>query len=243
MTEPGTELTRLLSVMSTLRRHCPWDARQTHRSLVPYLVEEAMEVVEAIEAGDEQDLREELGDLLFQVVFHSEIAGERPDGFDVEDVARGVSDKLVARHPHVFAPAAGSGPSTSSGDGAGSAGSTLPELVQETPDSRTADEVLADLNATWEQRKAVEKGRSSVLEGIPDQLSAMAKATKVIGRVRTRQLPLELASEPTTADQVGAEVLDLVARAQASGIDAEQAVRGALRQLEARVRAAEAATP
>jgi XTP/dITP diphosphohydrolase len=216
LTESGPELARLLSVMSTLRRHCPWDARQTHRSLVPYLVEEAMEVVEAIEAGDEQDLREELGDLLLQVVFHSEIASERPDGFDVEDVARGISDKLVARHPHVFAPATGS------------------------PETRSADEVLADLNVTWEQRKAVEKGRSSVLEGIPDQLSAMAKATKVIGRVRTRQLPLELASEPTTADQVGAEVLDLVARAQASGIDAEQAVRDALRQLEAQVRAAEA---
>jgi len=217
LTEPMTELARLLSVMSTLRRHCPWDARQTHRSLVPYLVEEAMEVVEAIEAGDEQDLREELGDLLLQVVFHSEIASERADGFDVEDVARGISDKLVARHPHVFAPATA------------------------TPDSRTDDEVLADLNVTWEQRKAVEKGRSSVLEGIPDRLSAMAKATKIISRVRTRQVALELPSDPVSADQVGAEVLALVARAQASGIDAEQAVRDAVRALEAQVQAAETA--
>jgi len=243
LTERRAELARLLSVMSTLRRHCPWDARQTHRSLVPYLVEEAMEVVEAIEAGDEQDLREELGDLLLQVVFHSEIASERVGGFDVGDVARGISDKLVARHPHVFAPSTGSGdgPSTNSGNVVGSGDPTLPEPVEGPPDSRTPDEVLADLNVTWEQRKAVEKGRSSVLEGIPDQLSAMAKATKVISRVRTRQLPLELASEPTTADQLGAEVLDLVARAQASGIDAEQAVRDALRELEARVRAAETA--
>jgi XTP/dITP diphosphohydrolase len=217
LTRGGAELARLLEVMSTLRRHCPWDARQTHRSLVPYLVEEAMEVVEAIEAGDEQDLREELGDLLLQVVFHSEIASERADGFDVEDVARGISDKLVARHPHVFEP------------------------PSDATDSRTADEVLADLNVTWEQRKAVEKGRSSVLEGIPDQLSAMAKATKVISRVRSRQVGLDLPSDPVSPEQVGSEVLDLVARAQASGIDAEQAVRDAVRELEARVRAAEAA--
>jgi XTP/dITP diphosphohydrolase len=101
--------------------------------------------------------------------------------------------------------------------------------------------VLADLNVTWEQRKAVEKGRSSVLEGIPDQLSAMAKATKVISRVRSRQVGLDLPSAPVSPEQVGSEVLDLVARAQASGIDAEQAVRDAVRELEARVRAAEAA--
>ena len=210
------ELARLTQVMATLRRSCPWDAQQTHRSLVQYLLEETLEVVEAIESGDRADLREELGDLLLQVVFHAEMASEDPDGFDLEDVARGISDKLVDRHPHVFGP---------TGEVAGPAGEPVD---------------VAELNVTWEQRKAVEKGRTSVLEGIPDQLSAMAKATKIISRARSRQVPVELDDTAVSAADVGAQVLALVARAQASGIDAEQAVRGAVRDLEARVREAEA---
>ena len=82
---------------------CPWDAQQTHRSLVQYLIEETAETVEAIETGDTDHLREELGDLLLQVVFHAEIAAESIRGFGLEDVARGIADKLVARHPYVFA--------------------------------------------------------------------------------------------------------------------------------------------
>ena len=117
------ELARFISVMETLRRRCPWDAEQTHRSLVQYLIEETLEVVEAIETGDVDHLREELGDLLLQVVFHATIAAEQGDaGFTLEDVAQGVADKLIARHPYVFAEA----------------------------------EVPADLDGSWEQRKAVE---------------------------------------------------------------------------------------
>lgn len=87
--------------MAQLRQDCPWDKAQTHRSLVPYLVEEAGEVVEAIESGGPADLREELGDLLLQVYFHAEIA--RQEGhFDIGEVAEGIIDKLVRRHPHVF---------------------------------------------------------------------------------------------------------------------------------------------
>jgi len=197
------ELTRLVEVMTRLRRDCPWDAQQTHESLVQFLVEETCETVEAIESGDPEHLREELGDLLLQVVFHAEIA----DQFSVEDVARGISDKLVARHPHVFA----------------------------------ADEVPADLHFTWEERKAAEKGRTSVLQGIPEQLSALARGLKVIGRARSRRVPLELPTEPVTAEEVGSQVLTLVARAQASGVDPEQAVRAAVRRLEQDVRQAEGA--
>ena len=95
------EVERLIDVMTALRAGCPWDAEQTHRSLVTYLVEEAAEVVEAIETGSDDHLVEELGDLLLQVVFHAEIA--RQDGrFSIEDVARGIADKMVRRHPHVF---------------------------------------------------------------------------------------------------------------------------------------------
>ncbi|QLQ11724.1 MAG: MazG family protein [Nocardioidaceae bacterium] len=90
--------------MDRLRRECPWDAEQTHRSLVKYLVEESYEVIEAIETDDRDHLREELGDLLLQVYFHARIASEDPEhGFDIGDVAGGIIDKLVYRHPHVFA--------------------------------------------------------------------------------------------------------------------------------------------
>lgn len=199
------ELLRFVDVMRTLRRECPWDARQTHRSLVQYLIEETGETVEAIETGDVDHLQEELGDLLLQVVFHATIAAET-DSFTLEDVARGVADKLIDRHPHVFA---------------------------------DADDPV-DADATWEARKAVEKGRTSALEGIPEQLSALARAQKVISRTRSRAVPIDLDATPVTADRLGDEVLVLVQRAQASGIDAEQAVRDALRSLEADIRTAEA---
>lgn len=205
MAHQHPELSRLVEVMAILRRQCPWDAEQTHSSLVQYLIEETAETVEAIESGDVDHLREELGDLLLQVIFHSEIAAESEPGFTIEEVAAGIADKLIARHPYVFA----------------------------------AEPTPADLYGTWEERKAAEKGRSSVLEGIPDQLSALARAGKIISRVRLRRVDLGLPSEPIEAAEVGEQVLALVARAQASGIDPDQAVRAAVRSLEAAVRAAE----
>lgn len=101
----GGGVDRLVTVMTALRRGCPWDAEQTHLSLVHYLIEETLEVVEAIETGSDSDLIEELGDLLLQVVFHSEIAREE-DRFDLALVADRIADKLIARHPYVFAEAA-----------------------------------------------------------------------------------------------------------------------------------------
>ena len=202
------ELERLVAVMSRLRQACPWDAQQTHRSLVQYLIEETAETIEAIESDDQEHLREELGDLLLQVVFHAEIAAEGEPGFALEDVARGIADKLVARHPYVFATA----------------------------------EVPSDLHYTWEQRKAVEKGRTSVLQGIPEQLSALARAHNIISRARSRRVDVDLPDELVTADQVGADLLGLVARAHAQGIDPDQALRDSVRQLEQRVREAEAST-
>jgi len=201
------ELERLVDVMARLRHECPWDAQQTHRSLVQYLVEEAAETVEAIEIGDQDHIREELGDLLLQVIFHAEIASEQAEGFTVEDVARGIADKLISRHPYVFTTAA----------------------------------VPADLHYTWEQRKAVEKGRTSALQGIPDQLSALARANKIISRARSRRVALALPDDPTTAEEVGIQILALAARAQASGIDPEQALRDVVRRLESQIHTAEAA--
>jgi XTP/dITP diphosphohydrolase len=101
----SAHLDRAVEIMDRLRSPggCPWDAAQTHESLTKYLLEEAYEVIEAIETGDLELLREELGDLLLQVLFHARIAGEEPSGFTIDDVADDLVDKLVRRHPHVFA--------------------------------------------------------------------------------------------------------------------------------------------
>ncbi|WP_107450113.1 nucleoside triphosphate pyrophosphohydrolase [Streptomyces silvensis] len=100
---PGARLLDLVQVMDRIRAECPWSSRQTHRGLAKYAIEEAYELVEAIEEGDTDELREELGDVLLQVVFHARIAEEAEDGaFSVDDVAAGIVDKLIHRHPHVF---------------------------------------------------------------------------------------------------------------------------------------------
>ncbi len=99
---PGSRLLDLVEVMARLRRECPWTKVQTHESLAPYLTEEAHETLEAIASGDPDHLREELGDVLMQVVFHAAVAAGGADGWDVDDVAAGITDKLVRRNPHVF---------------------------------------------------------------------------------------------------------------------------------------------
>ena len=198
-------IARLDELTRRLRVECPWDATQTHASLLPHLIEEAGEVVDAVETGTSGDLEEELGDLLLQVYFHARIA-EDEGRFDVEDVARGIADKLIRRHPYVFADA----------------------------------EVPADLRATWEQRKRAEKGRSSSLDGIADALSVVARAQKVVSRSRSHGVAVDLPDAPIGAEEVGRGIVDLVARAQASGVDADAAARAAVRALEARIRDAEA---
>jgi XTP/dITP diphosphohydrolase len=101
----ASELLRLLEVMDQLRSPggCPWDAEQTHQSLIKYLLEESYEFIDSVDTEDRQAMREELGDILLQVYFHARIAEEHAtDPFSIEDVARGIADKLVKRHPHVF---------------------------------------------------------------------------------------------------------------------------------------------
>jgi XTP/dITP diphosphohydrolase len=102
----GSQLQRLVEVMNTLRSPggCPWDAEQTHESLLKYLLEESYEFVDAVQSENRVDMREELGDVLLQVYFHARMAEEHPtDPFSIEDVAQGIADKLIRRHPHVFA--------------------------------------------------------------------------------------------------------------------------------------------
>ena len=204
---PKASFSDLVKVMAKLREECLWDRSQTHRSLVTYLVEETGEVIDAIEAGTDDDLVEELGDLLLQVVFQSRI-GEQEGRFDINDVVGGIVAKLVARHPYVF----------------------------------SDEELPEDLDAAWEARKAVAKGRTSSLDGIAHSLSSVARTSKVISRARTRGVGVELADEPITAEETGDQLLTLIARAQASGIDADQALRDRLRDLEGEIRKAECRT-
>ena len=221
MSEPGDGLSALIEVMDRLRSPggCPWDARQTHRSLAEYLIGEAYETVEAIESGDRDDLREELGDLLLQVVFHSRIAEEDPeDPWGIDDVAQGIVDKLVRRHPHVFV--------TESVD---AEAVTTPEQVE----------------SRWHELKTQEKGRASVTEGIPEALPALLRASKVLARSEHLDVPLPEIANPTAGieseEDLGDLLLVLVAASRARGWDAEAALRDALRRQTSRIRDAEGA--
>lgn len=220
MPQSGDGLDELVAVMDRLRSPggCPWDARQTHRSLAEYLLEEAYETVEAIESGDRDDLREELGDLLLQVVFHARIAQEDPDDpWDIDDVARGIVAKLVRRHPHVFAEGAD-------------------ELT-------TAD----DVQSQWHVLKAQEKGRASVTEGVPEALPALLRASKILARSGHLDVPLpdiDLTLESADIqdeEAFGDLLLVLVAQARARGWDSEAALREAVRRQAGRIRGAEGA--
>lgn len=187
---------------------CPWDAEQTHVSLIPHAIEEVFELADAVEAGSRDDLLEELGDVLLQVVFHARIAQEHPTApFGLDDVADGVADKLIERHPHVF------GDVTVSG--------------------------TADVHANWERIKSASKARESILDGIPPALPALARAQKVVSRAHRAGLD---ARGPAGVG-VGVALLELVARAEAEGVDAEAALREATRVLEAAVRESEPRTP
>ncbi|WP_433008707.1 MazG family protein [Kribbella sp. CA-294648] len=208
---PGARLIDLVRVMDRLRRVCPWDQEQTHQSLAKYLLEETYETLEAIDSGDYVHLREELGDLVFQVIFHSRIAEEidpDDDGFSIDDVAGDLVEKLIRRHPHVFA--------------------GVP----------VAD--AAAVEANWESIKATEKQRTSVLEGIPLALPALALADKVLGRA-AKVLPDGLPTvEATDEDaRIGQLLLDLVRQARAVGVDPEQALRTATHRLADQIRTAE----
>jgi XTP/dITP diphosphohydrolase len=212
---PGGRLLELVAVMDRLRTQCPWDARQTHESLTTYLVEETYEAVEAVETGDRDHLREELGDLLLQIVFHARIAEEHPSQpWDINDVAAGIVDKLIRRHPHVFADT----------------------VVAD------AEEVQANweqLKAGEKQRTSALDG---VPLGLPaltlaaKLLDRAARSGLDVGSASARVAP---APYGVDAERVGAALFELVSTARAVGVDPEQALRAHLRQFADQVRAAE----
>ena len=194
-------LAEFVAVMRRLRAECPWKQEQTHRSLARYLLEETYETLEAIDSGDVEHLREELGDLLLQVVFHAVIA-EQAGEFDLDDVARDITEKMRRRNPHVYGPDAG----------------------------EPAD--AASVTEAWEAIKATEKGldrldHPAVDLGLPPGLPALLYADKVLDRLeRAGNQP-----SATPTDDIGDRLLALVAESRAEGIDPEQALRDAVRRL------------
>ncbi|MDQ1425415.1 MAG: tetrapyrrole methylase family protein / MazG family protein [Acidimicrobiaceae bacterium] len=227
----GRELVRFHELVRTLRERCPWDREQTHRSLTKHLLEETYEVLEAIEAYDpetgtgDSHLCEELGDLLFQVEFHAVIAGQE-GRFTMADVARGIHDKLVHRHPHVFGNVA----------------------------AETADQVLAN----WEEIKAAEKGRTSLMEGIGGNLPSLLYAAKVQKKAASvgfdwddvrgalpkiaeelRELEAVLDDARAARDELGDLLFAVVNVARHLGVDPEAALRAATGKFRARFDAVE----
>lgn len=228
--EAATKFTELVRVMDRLRSPggCTWDARQTHESLLKYLIEESYEVIEAIEspggpAAHRDELVEELGDLLLQVVFHARVAQERSaldGGFTVADVLEAVTAKLVRRHPQVFT-----------------------EQYRDTLGSEASN---AALHARWEELKKQEKPeRSGPFDGVPPGLPALQYAEKILSKARRHGLE-PAASELTTAtgvdgdggedreglsseQELGKRLFELVRQSSAAGLDAERALRNTAR--------------
>jgi len=208
-------LDELAEVVERLRAEggCPWCSEQTHESLVQYLLEETYELIEAIEAGDRDDVIEELGDVLYQVVFHASLAASTPtENYTLDEIARRAAEKMIGRHPHVF------------GD------------VQ----YETADDVIA---VWEELKKADKPGRESTLDGVPQTMPALALADKLLGKAAKLDLidiagpaPFKFESE----DELGPLLMAIVASARAQGLDSERALRAALRELQIDIREAEA---
>ena len=213
--EQPTKLDELVAVMERLRGPggCPWDADQTHESLVQYLLEETYELIDAIETGNRDDMIEELGDVLYQVLFHSDIAAHTPgEDFDIQDVAEHMTQKMVGRHPHVF------------GD----------------RKAETADDVVEFWD---DLKKREKPSRTSVLDGIPQAMPSLALADKLLGRAQKVGLlelgeagGVQVASE----DELGSLLLAIVASAKSQGLDAERALRSTLRELQGEIREYEA---
>lgn len=198
---------QLLEVMASLRspQGCPWDREQDHMTLRTHAVEEVYELMDAIEAGDDHEMAEELGDLLLQVVFHCQLARER-GAFDFEQVARRITDKLLRRHPHVF------------GD----------------VKVKDVDEVWANWEKIKHAEKhGTKHARPSALDGIPKHLPALARAEKLVKKARKAKLLTSL-KQPvgTTKRKLAKNIFELAAAAQAQGWSAEELLRSEVKRRE-----------
>jgi XTP/dITP diphosphohydrolase len=204
----------LLAVMAKLRAPdgCPWDREQDHMSLRWHAVEEVYEMLDAIEARDDHELEEELGDLLLQVVFHCQLARER-GAFDFEKVARHITDKLIRRHPHVFG-----------------------KLKV-----KSVDQVWANWEKIKKAEKhGTRHARPSALDGVPKRMPALLRAAKLVKKAHKAKLMPALPRRPAaTQKQIAERLFSLAQYAQEHGWSAEDLLRGEIKRRERALRAAE----
>jgi len=220
----GDELRRAADTMRQVRDRCVWTQAMTHEELVPYLVEESAELIDAVERGDRTGMREELGDLLWQVLFHAELASRDDDPFDIDDVARGLNEKMIRRHPHVF----------------GGETAETPERVLELWNAAKASEKR--------ERRSVLDGVAPGMPSLALAQKLLAKGERVgVGREFLEEIAAAEAIEeadgvaalPASEEELGDTLLGLVALARARGWDAERALRGRIRALGDEIRDAE----
>lgn len=204
----------LLQVMAKLRspQGCPWDREQSHLTLRRHAIEEVYELIDAIEARDDHEMAEELGDLLLQVVFHCQLARER-GAFDFEKVTRHLVDKLIRRHPHVF-------------------GNTKVKDV---------DEVWANWEKIKHaEKKGTRHERPSVLDGIPKHLPALLRVEKLVKKARkAKLLPKSKAPHLSSKAAVAQELFELAAYAQSRGWTAEELLLAETKKRERALRKTE----
>ena len=196
----------LLQIMADLRspQGCPWDREQDHLSLRFHAVEEVYELIDSIEAGDDHEMLEELGDLLLQVVFHAQLAKER-GAFDFEAVARQMVEKLLRRHPHVFGES----------------------------DAKTVDQVWAQWDQIKKtEKQGTHRERTSAFDGIPKHLPALLRAEKLVKKARKAQLLKGAAEARLNKKQVGEKLFDLANYAQNKGWSAEELLRAESKKRE-----------
>jgi uncharacterized protein YabN with tetrapyrrole methylase and pyrophosphatase domain len=207
-------LTDLLAVMARLRSPtgCPWDREQDHMTLRWHAVEEVYELLDAIEARDDHELEEELGDLLLQVVFHCQLARER-GAFDFEKVARHITDKLIRRHPHVFGKLR----------------------------VKDVDQVWANWEKIKRAEKhGTRHARPSTLDGIPKRMPALLRAAKLVKKAHKAKLLTPVTAKPARTKKQLAELLFALAQfAQESGWSAEELLRSEIKRRERALRAKE----
>jgi XTP/dITP diphosphohydrolase len=212
----GSQLQRLVEVMNQLRSPggCPWDAEQTHESLLKYLLEESYEFVDAVAGGNRTDMREELGDVLLQVYFHARIAQEHPtDPFSIEDVAEAIADKLIRRHPHVFAGI-------------------------EVRDSAEVLQNWEEIKKAEKGRTSALDGIAMAQPALPLIEKLLYRAEKYNVDLHTPDT-VEIEGD-ADEDAVGQALLAVIAWAHANGIDAEAALRKEAMKLSEQVSAIEA---
>ena len=235
---PSKDIARLIEIMAALRTPvsgCPWDLVQTFETIAPYTIEEAYEVADAIQRGDLPDLRDELGDLLLQVVYHARMAEER-GAFAFGDVVEAVTAKMIRRHPHVF------------GDGGGLAGSAV---------GAQWDRIKAEEKRVRAEQRGEPARAASVLDGVPVALPALTRAVKlqaklatvgfdwdsidlVVGKLREEADEVAEAVASGDADGIEDEIGDLLCAvanlARHAGVDPEAATRRSMAKMERRFR-------